>query len=89
MRVVCLYERETDYGREVEDYLDEIARSNASGEVEVMDPESMEGEMFARARDIVRYPAIVAVDSNTGSVVQEWIGLPLPPMDEVVYYLNS
>ena len=44
--------------------------------------------MFAQARDIVRYPAIVAVDNN-GSVVQEWIGLPLPPMDEVAYYLNS
>lgn len=89
MRVVCLYKRETDYGREVEEYLDDIARSNVGNGVEVLDPDSTEGEMFAQARDIVRYPAIVAVDSNTGSVVQEWIGLPLPSMDEVIYYLNN
>ena len=88
MRVVCLYKRETDYGREVEEYLGEIARAATKTEVEVLDPETIDGEMFARARDIVRYPAIVAVDNN-GSVVQEWIGLPLPAMDEVIYYLNN
>ena len=88
MRVVCLYKRETDYGREVEEYLTDLSRMATKTECEVMDPETIEGEMFARARDIVRYPAIVAVDNN-GSVIQEWIGLPLPAMDEVAYYLNS
>ncbi|MBQ6355290.1 hypothetical protein IJJ18_02640 [Candidatus Saccharibacteria bacterium] len=88
MRVVCLYKRETDYGREVEEYLSEIARSSTRDEIEVLDPESVDGEIFAQARDIVRYPAILAVDNN-GSVVQDWIGLPLPPMGEVIYYLNN
>ena len=88
MRVVCLYKRETDYGREVEEYLTDLGRMATRTQCEVLNPETIEGEMFARARDIVRYPAIVAVDNN-GSVVQEWIGLPLPSMDEVAYYLNS
>ncbi|MBQ3306174.1 hypothetical protein IJH02_01930 [Candidatus Saccharibacteria bacterium] len=88
MRVVCLYKRETDYGREVEDYLNDIGRMPTKSEIEAIDPETIDGEIMARARDIVRYPAILALDGN-GSVVQEWIGLPLPPIDEVVYYLNS
>ena len=88
MRVVCLYKRETDYGREVEEYLNDIGRYPTNTKIEVLDPESTEGESLARAYDIVRYPAILALDGN-GSVVQEWIGLPLPPIDEVVYYLNS
>lgn len=88
MRVVCLYKRETDYGQEVEEFLRDIERQATEDKIEVFDPETIEGEMIARARDIVQYPAIVALDNN-GSVVQSWIGLPLPAMDEVVYYLNS
>lgn len=88
MRVVCLYKRETDYGREVEDYLNDLSRMATKTEVEVQDPETIEGEMIARARDVVRYPAFLALDGN-GSVVQEWIGLPLPPLDEMAYYLNN
>ena len=88
MRVVCLYKRETDYGREVEEYLGDVSRAATKMEIEVLDPESIDGEIFAQARDIVRYPAFLALDNN-GSVVQDWIGLPLPPMDEIIYYLNN
>lgn len=88
MRVVCLYKRETDYGREVEEYLNDLGRMATKSECEVADPESIDGEIIARARDVVRYPAFLALDTN-GSVVQEWIGLPLPPLDEVAYYLNN
>ena len=89
MRVVCLYKRETDYGREVEEYLNDIGRYPTNTKIEVLDPESKEGESLARAYDIVRYPAILALNSTDGSVVQSFIGLPLPEMDEVTYYLNS
>jgi len=88
MKVVCVYKRETDYGREVEEFLNEIARKGLPSEIEVLNPEEMNGEIFAQAHDIVRYPAIVAVDER-GAELQRWVGLPLPAMDEIVYYLNS
>ena len=88
MRAVCLYKRESDYGREVEEYLTDLNRMGAEIEVEAIEPETFEGESLARAYDVVRYPAILVLADN-GSVVGSWIGLPLPDMEEVVYYLNS
>ena len=87
MRVICLYKRETDYGREVEEYLNEIERYATESKVEVLDPESRDGESIARAYDIVRYPTFLVLNSDDGSVVRQWMGMPLPVMDEVVHYL--
>ena len=88
MRVVCLYKRDTDYGLEVEEYLRDVNHHETRSRIEEIDPETVEGEILARAHDVLRYPAILALDNN-GSVVQSWIGKPLPMIDEVVYYLNS
>lgn len=88
MRAICLYKRETDYGREVEEYLTDLNRMGAKIEVEAVDPETYEGESLARAYDVVRYPAILIIADN-GMMVESFIGLPLPEMEEVAYYLNS
>lgn len=85
MRVVVIYKEETDYAREVIDYLRDFERQ--TGHVlETMDPDTRDGSGFCRTYDIVEYPTIVAL-SDDGQLQTMWRGTPLPPIDEVVYYV--
>ncbi|MBQ3409857.1 hypothetical protein IJG66_00655 [Candidatus Saccharibacteria bacterium] len=87
MRVVCLYRDDTDYAREVTDWMYDFKKETGR-EVEVMDPDSIDGEIFTKAHDILQFPMIVAV-TNDGVVQKKWGGTPLPQFDEVVYYLRE
>lgn len=85
MRVVVVYKTASEEARTVEDYLRDIARQT-SHELETLDPESKDGIGFCEAYDIVRYPTIVAL-SDDGQMQNMWVGLPLPTISEVSYYL--
>ena len=87
MKVVCVWRDNTDYAREVNEWLEEFAKRDA-GEIESMDPDTIEGEAFARAHDVVEYPTIIAVDDE-GRELEVWRGLPLPLMDQVAYYAKE
>lgn len=88
MRVVCLYREEKDYTREVEEYLEEINRKFNEAKVEILNPDTEDGDDFATLYGILEYPSIVAIDDE-GKVLQTWKGMPLPRMDEIVYYLKD
>lgn len=85
MRVVVVYKRETDYGRQVEDYLNDFQRQTGR-ELESMNPESLEGISFCSAYDILQHPTIIAI-SDGGQVQNTWKGLPLPTINEVSFYV--
>ncbi|MDR1032912.1 MAG: hypothetical protein LBL84_02780 [Candidatus Nomurabacteria bacterium] len=85
MRVVVVYKDFTEYSREVSDYLRDFKKIT-SHELETLDPDSIEGELFCRAHDIVEYPSIVALTQD-GQVHQVWKGRPLPAFNEVSYYI--
>lgn len=87
MRVVMVWKDNTDYAREVMDWMQEFEHETGLA-VESLDPETTEGEIFVRARDMLEYPAIVAVNDD-GMVLQEWKGTPLPQFDEVLYYVKE
>jgi hypothetical protein len=86
MKVVVVYKNETDYARNVSDFLRDFERQ--TGHVlEALDPESKEGEQFCRAYDIVEYPTVIALSDD--SIMQNtWSGLPLPTISEVSYYVQ-
>jgi hypothetical protein len=85
MRVVVLYKEETDYARQVTDYLRDFERQ--TGRVlETMDPESKEGISFCGTYDILEFPTVVAL-SDGGLMQNHWRGLPLPTISEVSYYV--
>ena len=86
MRAVIIWRRESDYGRTVEEWIRDFTMI-AGREIESVDPDSNDGEMFARAYDIVEYPTILGLD-DSGKVLDSWRGLPLPRMNEVAYYAN-
>jgi hypothetical protein len=84
MRVVVVAKEETDYARSVEMFLRDFNRQTGR-DLEVLDPNSLEGESFCRAYDIVEYPTIVAL-SDEGIMLQMWRGVSLPTISEVSYY---
>ncbi len=85
MRVVILYKQQTDYTRQVEDYLRDFKRQTGH-DLEVLDPESRDGISFCRAYDILEYPTLIAI-SDDGHMQNLWKGLPLPTMSEVSFYV--
>ena len=85
MKTVVVYKEETDYARDVTDYLRDFYRQTGH-ELEALNPDTPEGASFCRAYDIVEYPSVVAL-SDDGALQNLWRGLPLPTISEVSYYV--
>jgi len=84
MRVVVVTKEGRDYSRGVNDWLREFERRTGK-ELEVMDPDTREGEGFSRTYGVVEYPTILAL-SEDGKVMMSWRGATLPTINEVSYY---
>lgn len=85
MKTIVVYKEETDYARDVTDYLRDFYRQTGH-ELEIINPDTPDGADFCRAYDIVEYPSIVAL-SDDGALQNLWRGLPLPTISEVSYYV--
>lgn len=86
MRVVVVYKDQTDYARQVIDYIADFKR-RTNHDLEVMDPESPAGIDFTRVYDIMQLPTLIAL-SDDGIMQNMWPGLPLPTISEVSYYVQ-
>lgn len=85
MKTIVVYKEETDYARQVDDFLRDFTRQTGH-ELETINPDTPDGASFCRAYDIVEYPSIVAISDN-GAMQQMWRGMPLPTISEVSYYV--
>lgn len=85
MRVVVVYKQQTDYTRQVEDFMADFKRITGR-DLEALDPESRDGISFCSAYDILEHPTIIAI-SDDGQIQNQWRGLPLPTISEVSYYV--
>ncbi len=86
MKVVVIYKDNTDYSREVTDYLRDFQRQTGH-QLETMDPESPLGVDFCRTYDILQFPSLIAI-SDEGQLQNIWQGTPLPTISEVSYYVK-
>lgn len=85
MKVRIIFKEETDYARQVLDYLRDFERQ--TGHVlETINPDTPDGAQFCRAYDIVEYPTVIAT-SDDGRMQNMWRGLPLPTISEVSFYV--
>lgn len=75
----------TDYARSVEEYLHDFEKQTGH-KLELLDPDTADGASFCRTYDVVEYPTVIALDSDS-RVQNLWRGLPLPTMSEVSYYV--
>ncbi|MBR3164131.1 hypothetical protein IKF15_02405 [Candidatus Saccharibacteria bacterium] len=85
MRVVIIWREESDYGREVREWLHDFERQTGK-EIESVNPDEPEGISIGKTYDVVEYPTILAFRDN-GELLQMWRGRELPRMSEVSYYL--
>ena len=86
MRVVVVYKEQTDYARQVIDYMADFKRQTGH-DLEAMDPESAAGIDFTQVYDIMQLPTLIAI-SDEGVLQNTWVGLPLPTISEVSYYVQ-
>lgn len=87
MKVIVLYHPHSDHSRTVEDFARDFSRQMAH-DLELISLESRDGAAMAMMYDIVRYPAIVALN-NSGGVMKIWEGPVMPLMNELAYYTQS
>ena len=88
MRTIIVWNEQTDYAREVREWLDEFKRAVGEGKIESLDPETRKGSDFAETYDIVEYPSILALD-DSGKILEMWRGTPLPQVEQVSYWSSS
>jgi hypothetical protein len=86
MRVVVVYKEQTDYAREVIDYIADFKRQTGH-DLETIDPESPAGIDFTQTYDIMELPFLIAI-SDDGVMQNTWSGTPLPTISEVSYYVQ-
>ena len=87
MRLVIVVKTQSEYFSEAEEW--GVADQRETGrEVELIDPETIEGEIFASTRDIMQYPSLLIL-GGSGEIVKKWSGSPLPQFDQVSYMLRS
>jgi len=79
-----VYKQNSDHARQVTDLLRDF-KQRTNRDLETLEPESLEGEQFCRAYDIVQYPTIIAI-SDSAVMQNVWKGLPLPTISELSYY---
>ena len=87
MRVVVITKEATDYSRNVDTFVTDFTRQTGRT-LEVLDPDSPEGDSFCRTYDIVEYPSIIAL-GNDGQLQNLWTGTMLPTISEVSYYVTQ
>lgn len=86
MKVVVIYKEQTDYARQVIDYLRDF-KIQTGHDLETLDPESPQGVDFCRTYDMMQFPTLIAL-SDEGLMQNMWVGLPLPTISEVSYYVR-
>ena len=86
MRVVIIWRENSEYGRDVVDWLHEFKRRTGK-ELESYNPDEPDGESLAHAYDVVEYPTILVLTDEDGRIEQGWRGRELPRIDDVAAYL--
>lgn len=85
MRLLVVYKDQTDYARQVLDYLRDFERETGRT-LETLDPETRDGVGFCKTYDILEFPTVLAL-TDGGQVQGMWTGLPLPMISEVASYV--
>lgn len=86
VRILVIYKDNTDHARDVLTFLHDFEHQTGH-QLEVLDPETPEGVHICQTYDILRFPTIIAT-SDSGELQNQWIGLPLPTISELSFYIQ-
>ena len=87
MKVLVFYRPNSEYARQVEEFVHDLQRQHDVDErhLQVLDVDSREGSSMASLYDVMTHPAVLIIGDD-GHYVKNWDGVPLPLMQEVVGY---
>lgn len=87
MSLLILYRPNSEHGRVVEEYINELQKRYKDIELKILNIDSQEGTVTAKLYDIVQYPAVAVI--GPGGVVQNiWQGAMLPTIDDLAGYMR-
>jgi hypothetical protein len=87
MKAILFYRPNSEHATTVESYLRDFT-ARTGKQLPTVDVDSREGIEQCRLYEVVRYPTIVAIDSQ-GQELQRWDGEMLPQISEISYYLQD
>lgn len=70
MRLALVYREHSEHARWVETFVNDYQKRTGN-EIELIDPDSIRGEGFCRAYDVMSYPTLLAIQPD-GSCYQRW-----------------
>ena len=90
MKVLVLYRPNSDHASDVESFVRDFQRMHDFGrsKLELVSVNTRDGAATASLYDVMSYPSILAINDD-GSLLNSWIGAPLPLMDEVAGYMYA
>jgi hypothetical protein len=87
VKVLILYRPNSEHERDVETFAREFQREhNVGKKLELLSMNTRDGAATASIYDIFQFPAVMAL-ADDGSVLQSWVGTPLPLMNDVAGYI--
>ncbi|HZM64099.1 MAG TPA: hypothetical protein VFB59_03120 [Candidatus Saccharimonadales bacterium] len=90
MKLVILYRPNSEHASEVEAFVRDFQRQffEAGKKIEMISIDSREGVAKSELYGIMQFPCILAVENN-GALINAWVGLPLPLMNDVAGYAQA
>lgn len=89
MKLLILYRPRSEFATEVETFVRDFQRQFEAGQrIEMLSVDTREGAAEASLYDILSFPAILAL-ADDGKVLNIWVGMPLPLMNEVAGYVYT
>lgn len=88
MKILVLYRPNSEHARQVEDFVREFQQGHHGPRLEVVDIDSRDGSATASLYDVMRYPAILVVQTD-GYLQKSWAGDQLPLLDDVAAYAGA
>jgi hypothetical protein len=88
LRALILYRPFSEYSRSVEEFVQNFERTYPENAVVLMDVDSIEGSHMVELYDILQYPAVLVLTGD-GSMINSWVGVPLPLIDDVAGFMRG
>lgn len=88
MKLLIFYRPNSEHERVVDDFVRDFRREHDAGKkLELLSVDTRDGAATASIYDVLQFPAVLALADN-GSVLQSWVGMPLPLMNDVAGYMR-
>ncbi len=84
MKVVILYQANSEHRRQTEEFVHDFEQGHPNRKAKLVDVDSKDGAAQAALYDIVQYPSILAL-ADDGQLLKAWQG-KFPLIDELAYY---